>query len=83
MISEKNLRIGLVIGGVVLVGLLLVGRIPLSGFLVFGLLLVLCPLMMLGMHGSGRQHSGNSSQPKPEEQSIDRDSQPAAHTHAH
>ena len=65
MITAKTLRIGLVVGAVVLGGLLL-GRgfgVPLGTLLILGLF-ALCPLMMLGMHGGGHQHGGdNASQP--------------------
>ena len=50
MITAKTLRIGLVVGVVVLGGLLL-GRgfgVPLGTLLILGLF-ALCPLMMLGM----------------------------------
>jgi hypothetical protein len=64
VISAKNIQIGLVAGAVVLAGLLLVsGASPSLGSLLLIGVVLLCPLMMLGMHGGGHEHSGDAAQP--------------------
>jgi hypothetical protein len=40
--------------------------VPLATLLIIGLILC-CPLMMLGMHGSGHDHGGGSTAAKPPE----------------
>jgi hypothetical protein len=82
MINSKNIRIGLVASAVVFGGLLLVSGtgISLGTLLLIGLF-ALCPLMMLGMHGGGHQHGGDTtSQPT---QPTDPDSRAAIRPHVH
>ena len=82
MITAKTLRIGLIVGAAVLGGLL-VGRgfgVPLGTLLLLGLI-VMCPLMMLGMHGGGHQHGGDTtSQPT---QPTDQTGQASTSAHVH
>jgi hypothetical protein len=49
----------IVLGGLGVVGLVLVG-FPL-GSLLYGGILLLCPLMMAGMHGGHGKHGGDAS----------------------
>lgn len=57
MADRSKLKTGLIVGaGVVLVAVT-VFKVPLASFLLLGVVL-LCPLMMLGMHGAGHRHGG-------------------------
>ena len=82
MISSKRIQIGLVVGAAALGGLL-VGRgfgVPLGTLLLLGLI-VMCPLMMFGMHGGGHQHGGDTtSQPT---QPTDQTGQASTSPHVH
>ncbi len=54
----RRLRRQLVIGIVVVALAIGVFKVPLASILFVGLAL-LCPLMMLGMHGGGHDHAGH------------------------
>ena len=81
MFNAKYIQIGLVAGAVVLGGMLLVSGAgaSLGTLLLIGLFL-LCPLMMLGMHGGGHQHGDKT---EPATRQTDQDSQAPTSPHLH
>jgi hypothetical protein len=81
MLNANRMRIGLVAGAVVLGGIVLVSGtgVSLGTMLILGIFL-LCPLLMLGMHGGGHQHGGDPSQPT---QPTGQDSQAPTRPHTH
>lgn len=58
--SWQRLRRPGLVGLVVIALAIGVFKVPLASILFVGLAL-LCPLMMLGMHGSGRDHAGRAT----------------------
>jgi hypothetical protein len=77
----RKIQIGLVAGAVVLVGLSLASGRGISFGLVFVIgFLVVCPLIMVGMHGGGHNHGGDTKLPS---RSTDPDSPPPASGHVH
>jgi hypothetical protein len=75
MKTHHLLMIGAALVLIILTGTGAVGG-PLATLLLVGLLL-LCPLMMLGMHGGGREHGGEQvpagSERRPPREGVGRD----------